>query len=288
MTGGNGIRRTAGRTWTILLIDDVGKIISFPVSKPLMAIAIVSLVLVSAVFIFSLFSSHRLRAEKDGLSHVLDRVRADLDEAEKGREKALLRLMVLEESLEQAPRENGGHDGQERKNKSTEPGASSREVTEFSEANTETRFRQDRVPLSTGMGEGHETILFEAGERVTAKDLEVWQEINEGPVFRFQFIVQRIRPRGGKVSGYTFIVLRPGEGTGESPMVIPATTLKDGKPGVFRQGQYFSIARYKFVRGTFPDVTRMDPFKTATLFVYSDQGELFAEKTFELAEIFRS
>ena len=242
MTGGNGIRRTAERTWTVLLIDDLGKIISFPVNKPLMVIAIVSLVLVSAVFIFSLFSSHRLRAEKDGLSHALDRVRADLDEAEKGREKALLRLMVLEESLEQAPRESGGH----------------------------------------------ETILSEAGERVTAKGLEVWQETNDRPVFRFQFIVQRIRPRSGKVSGYTFIVLRPGEGTGESPRVIPATTLTDGKPDVFRQGQYFSIARYKFVRGTFPDITKMDPFKTATLFVYSDQGELLAEKTFELAEIFRS
>lgn len=288
MTGGNGIRRTAGRTWTVLLIDDVGKIISFPVSKPLMVISIVSLVLLSAACIFSLFSYHRLRAEKDGLNQALDRVRADLDEAEKGREKALLRLMVLEGSLEQAPRESDGHGGQGHKNKSTEPRVSSREVTEFSEANTETRSRQDRGPLSTGTVEGHETILSEAGERVTAKDLEVWQETDDGLVFRFQFIVQRIRPRGGKVSGYTFIVLRPGEGTGESPRVIPATTLKDGNPSVFRQGQYFSIARYKFVRGTFPDVTRMDPFKTATLFVYSDQGELLAEKTFELGKIFRS
>ncbi|NVM56865.1 MAG: hypothetical protein HWN51_01920, partial [Desulfobacterales bacterium] len=124
-------------------------------------------------------------------------------------------------------------------------------------------------------------------ERLSIEKLEIWRDPETFSV-TFQFGLKNIHPEGKRIKGYTFIVLKPEEGSQEPLRSSPWTPLKDGKPTLFKRGQYFSIARFKFVRGIFPDMERIELFKTATVYVYSGTGSLLVEQVYDLDKIFRS
>ena len=64
--------------------------------------------------------------------------------------------------------------------------------------------------------------------------------------------------------------------------------MQDGQPTIYKRGQYFSIARFKYVRGTVPQIQDVERFKTATVYVYAESGDLLAEKVFDIDEILKS
>jgi len=123
--------------------------------------------------------------------------------------------------------------------------------------------------------------------RILVKHLEIWQEPGDN-AFKFQFALNKVDDESGRIAGHTFVVLKPEEGSREPVRAFPWSPMKDGKPAIFKRGQYFSISRFKFVRGKLTDVSTMNRFKTATVYVYSDTGDLLAEKVFEVGKILRS
>jgi len=140
-------------------------------------------------------------------------------------------------------------------------------------------------PVQPGKtGETEKPVVL---ENLSIEQLEIWKEIESSSV-NFQFMLKNIDPQGRKVRGHTFVVLSPEEGAQEALKVFPWTPLKDGRPAIFRKGQFFSIARIKSIRGTFPDIETTECFKAATIYVFSETGSLLLEKVYELAEILRS
>ena len=129
-----------------------------------------------------------------------------------------------------------------------------------------------------------ETVSEEALE---VDKLEIWNQSGEHSV-RFQFSLKNVSATGDKIKGYTFVVLKPGEGSSEPSRGSPWTPLEDGQPTIFKRGQFFSIARFKYVRGKIPQIQDVERFKTATIFVYTESGNLLIEKVFDVADILRS
>ena len=212
---------------------------------------------------------------------------ADLVVANKAKERALVRLMVLE----------GGGKPDEKK---PEPPPTQKPPEEMPQAE----------PPPAPIGEGTKDLASEAvepvtespstkpaesaqasqpvpSERVSVEKLEI-RHMVEGHLWEYQFIVKNIDPQGSKLKGYTFIVLEPQEGSEEPPAVSPFTPLKAGRPTIFKKGQYFSIARFKPVKGNFPGAEAIDPFETATVYVYSETGGLLLEQVFHVDEILKS
>jgi hypothetical protein len=70
--------------------------------------------------------------------------------------------------------------------------------------------------------------------------------------------------------------------------VFPSTPLENGLPSNFKDGHYFSIARYTSIQGTLREVASVGRFETATVYAYSDTGNLLVEKVFEVRNTLRS
>jgi hypothetical protein len=273
------------KSWTLLVIGELGNVLSLHLTKPLIAILAAFTVAILAFVVFFTVSYYEVRTENKSLKEDLDKAREDLVAADKAKEMALVRLMVLEGEV--TPDEKDKKPLPEEKPrkeiaKVTIPPVSLGEET------------KDVVSDSVKPVAEAPTAQPEAGDEkgavasggVLVDKLEVWQAV-ESHLLEFQFIVKNIDPKGGKIKGYTFVVLEPKEGSEEPLAVFPLTPLKDGKPAVAKKGQYFSISRFKPVSGTFPDRKTIEPFETATIYVYSEAGSLLVEQVYEIDKVLR-
>ena len=282
---GPGRAKRAPRRWTVLLIGDLGKVASFHVTRSLLLALPAFLVAILGVVTYSVVSYNFARLENRGLRRDVDRLRAELETAEKAREKALVGLTVLQDRVEQSARKESPASDQETRDAAsrvTKPGPAATASVKASEA------PKPRALSLPPTGAKKEKIASPPSlPRIVVKDLKIWQE-PESNTFKFQFVLKNIDRESGKIAGYTFLVLKPQEASEEPVRAFPWSPLKDGKPATFKRGQYFSIARFKSVRARLVDVSTISRFKTATVYVYSETGDLLVEEVFEVGKIFRS
>jgi len=323
------------RRWTVILIGDLGKIVSFQVGKPLVLGLAACLSAILCIVTYLVISYNSVSSENTQLIKDLDTLRAQLETAEKAKEKALVGLMVLEDSVKQTVRKVSPASDRKTKDVASKvtrprPAATKAAKAKTSErprpaatkaAKAKTSERPRPAATKAAKAEAPETpkpaatkaAKAEAPEtpkpaavaslptqaekekiatpvppaRILVKHLEIWQEPGDN-AFKFQFALNKVDDESGRIAGHTFVVLKPEEGSREPVRAFPWSPMKDGKPAIFKRGQYFSIARFKFVRGKLTDVSTMNRFKTATVYVYSDTGDLLAEKVFEVGKILRS
>jgi len=69
---------------------------------------------------------------------------------------------------------------------------------------------------------------------------------------------------------------------GEPLRAFPPTPLTNAKPSNFKDGHHITIARYTYVSLTLNDISAINRFKSATVYTYSDTGNLLIEKVFEV------
>jgi hypothetical protein len=117
--------------------------------------------------------------------------------------------------------------------------------------------------------------------RVSVDRLQI-RPAAEGPFLEYAFIIKNVDPQGRRMKGYTFVVLHPRQDSQAEPAVSPKTPLDGEMPANYKKGKYFSIIRFKPVEGTFPDTTAIEPFETATVYVYSETGSLLADHVYQV------
>ncbi|MES0349855.1 MAG: hypothetical protein ABUK19_03965 [Desulfobacteria bacterium] len=271
------------RSWTIVLIGDLGKIVSLHLTKPLLLASTACLALIFAVFIYSAVSYRSVRSENKALSKDLDRLSAKLRSAEETREEALVRLMLVEERAGQAAGKTVNDAEQQTKDKASQ----ATDQTPPATAGAKARAQEKPRPTLSSTAETDKVAPPTPAARVSVRNLEIWLEPNNNE-FKFKFKVQNTDRQRGKVAGYAFLVLKPKGDSGRPPRVFPVTPLKNGKPNNFKNGHHFSIARYTFVRGTLAEVSTIAPFETAKIYVYSDTGDFLLEEVFNVGGVIRS
>ena len=275
------------RRWTVLLIGDLGKIISFHVGKPLVFSLTACLCAILGVVTYSVVSYNSVRLENTQLIKDLDTLRAQLETAENAKEKALVGLMVLEDSVKQTARKAGPASDRKTKGVASKVTRPKPAATKAARAEAPETPKPAAVALLPTGAEEDKIGPPVSPARILVKNLEIWQEPDDN-AFKFQFALKNVDRESGRIAGHTFVVLKPEDGSREPVRAFPWSPMKDGKPTIFKRGQFFSIARFKFVRGTLTDVSTIDRFKIATVYVYSDTGGLLVEEVFEVAKILRS
>ncbi|OEU45480.1 MAG: hypothetical protein BBJ60_06495 [Desulfobacterales bacterium S7086C20] len=284
--------RGQSKSWTFLLVGEFGKIASFRVSKVLLLSLVVTLIVFLGYTILLTVQYDRLRGENDALRGSLHKTEDDLVSANKAKDKALVRLMLL--AKEGKP---GSKPAKEKKkkpqiakkpklviSKKTEtPAARKVDTSDTSSGKT------GPAKESTGTESSETNRLAESAvsNTVLVQEFEI-QTVNHGTSLRFKFKLENIDPQAKKITGYTFVVLEPAKGSKEPTRISPWSPLKDGRPTKIRRGQYFGIARFKYVRGTLPDIMDVSRFKNATVYVYSPAGDLLATKVYDVAIVLRS
>lgn len=214
----------------------------------------------------------------------LDKISTELVVANKAKETALVRLMVLEQEVAPDEKKDESALSQKPPERVSEepipPAPLEKETQEIVSQEVEPAAETPAAePVETS--EEKEPV---PPRIVSIEKLQIPQP-DEGGLLQYEFIVRNTDPEGSRLKGYTFVVLKPDKGSKEPPVVAPSTRLKDGNPLVSKEGQYFSIMKYKPVRGTFADTQAIEPFKTATIYVYSDNGDLLLEQVHEVDKI---
>jgi hypothetical protein len=275
-------KRKGSKSWTLLLVGELGKTSSFRLSRSTVATLMLGVATAFALMVFLTVSHFVVRSENRALKTDLGKMRADLLSANEAKEKALVRSMLEEEPV--GPDEkNDDSSHKEPSKKASEgltpsgpPGEETRVV-----ASQETKPVSEPSSAKPKTSEGLGPIL---GGSVAVEKLRI-RPVVEGHFLEYEFVVKNTDPQGRTIKGYAFVVLRPEEGSGEWPAVSPSTPLKDGRPVIFKKGQYFSISRFKPLRGTFPGAATVEPFKTATVYVYSQTGSVLVEQVHQVDKI---
>lgn len=326
------------KSWTLLVVGELGHVASFRVTVPWVAVLITGVAVVVACVAFATVSYYAVGRENRALKKHRDELRAALMAADKAKETALVRLMVLEgktkpEKKEKQKKKKDKPAPHKRPSllasKAKKPPAPAPKKTETSEAPSQGKpikkenktalhektlketsrvatapagsvsatgkaqgaaAEETKAPAEappTPSGESHEGTGAMSSESLLVENLQVWTRSEDDSV-RFQFDLKNMDSMGRKINGYAFVVFKPEEGSQEPLRASPWTPLEDGKPTIYKRGQYFSIARFKLVRGRMPQIRDVGRFKTATIYVYSETGSLLLEKEHEVNDIVRS
>lgn len=332
------------KSWTLLLVGDLGKIVSVRLSRVSLVCFLCIFAVVCTFAIVTSMTHISLRLKNRTLQDKLNRITSELLAANEAGEASRVRLMLLEgkepsvkkaQPGEQLPvasppppeaktepvkKANTGKTpaltdkkdqpaGEKQKRSAFVTAEASKTPGVASKKTDETPSRQDRTEENADSESEELTLLDEdsddehrndeddnvendPGTSFSAHDLlvdklEIWKH-EGGQAIKFQFSLKNVGDSGRKISGYTFVVLKPGEGSSEVARGSPWTPLEDGQPTIYKRGQYFSIVRFKYVRGTVPQIQDVERFKTATVYVYAESGDLLTEKVFDIDEILKS
>jgi hypothetical protein len=98
----------------------------------------------------------------------------------------------------------------------------------------------------------------------------------------YSFRVNNIIKGNNPVSGYVFAILKSDSPEESLWISDPKATLVEGIPRNFKEGEHFSIYRYKTTKGSFKNISNMKCFTMITVFVFSDTGELILKRDYKI------
>jgi hypothetical protein len=261
------------KSWQLLFVDDHGKMVSFPWINKLAVLILATLLgfMVSTLVLLVLYAGHETdRAE---LKAKLDQSERNVKELRNEMDILLAKLVLTESKIAADPdavpvqEENHGAppektpEKQEVSVKSPEEKA----VPEQKETPPPPREKEPRVVLGV-------------------TDFKIGPEAGTADVLKISFVIRNINRAVRTASGYIFIVLKQDENDPNTWFSVPAVNLLDGHPQQIKEGQFFRISRFKTVKLRIRNQMAHHLLKTASVFVYDDQGDRIFEKNFPISD----
>lgn len=303
---GKKSRPDKSKSWTLLLIGDLGKVASFKVSRFLLVgflATVVFLLVYAGVMTLGYYRMHSLKTDLEGR---LAETQAKLLAVKEDRDAAQVRLMLLGKGDPEAAKEAGevtrkesATEGKKRQtvaSKASQP-RKEKNVSEEKAAVTEDKSVKTPEPASATQApeapeaeaDSEAAVVSEdtASSSVLVTNFRIWPT-NDDTSVRYKFKLENISPKDITISGYTFVALVPGPGSDEPIRIAPWSPMEDGEPSLIKRGQYFGISRFKYVRGTLPDIRDATRFENVTVYVYSDTGKLLHKKAHPVDAALRS
>ncbi|MFH1984091.1 MAG: hypothetical protein ABIL58_19805 [Pseudomonadota bacterium] len=116
---------------------------------------------------------------------------------------------------------------------------------------------------------------------VDVEDLRVTHDV-VNHMMHAQFMLKKVDADQGAITGRTFVILKEKAAATVRWLPMPAVPLEEGRPSQVRNGRYFSISRFNIVKFSTPYDAATEAFNNAAVLVYSLQGELLMEKSFDI------
>lgn len=96
---------------------------------------------------------------------------------------------------------------------------------------------------------------------------------------RYSFLLKNKTSKNTPASGYIFLILKSERTEGDRWLADPQTTLSNGVPQNFKDGDPFFISRHKIIA---KDIKAQHVYDSAAIFVFSDDGNLVLREVFNL------
>lgn len=282
------------KTWTFLLVGDLGKTTSFEVSRFLFIALLVTIGLLVVYAVGMTVGFYRVYSLNDGLEERLAAADAERLAPQADWDVAEVRRMLQREGQPEPAKPVT-----EDKVKTPPPASEAPLVVAAKPpvsptAGEKKRERADAAPEvvtpaepAPAAAEAEEPEEETVVRKVRVESFQIWP-VNDNTAVRFKFKLENASPIDIKIRGYTFVALEPDEIEEEPVRVAPWSPLKDGEPSLIKRGQYFGISRFKYVQVTLPDVVDVTRFRNATVYVYSETGTLLHKQVWKVEDALRS
>ena len=240
------------RRWTLMFIGDRGKTITFKNFKAVVITTIVVLLMMAAVaggfyYLYQEETKKNISHQKD-----MDNLRQVITSLKNEKDILMARLVVAESRAKENLTK-------------IEPPQAEKPETKVSD----TTSRLD-LGLTGSQSEPSLTVGLE--------DFIVFYEPDMNTL-QVQYKVTNTGPKDSPVSGKTVVVLKNTDDEQNKWLALPSVPLVSGKP-TGQWGRSFSIFNFRTMRFKVNDQQGPDQFNTATVFVFSQTGDLLLEKDF--------
>jgi hypothetical protein len=95
---------------------------------------------------------------------------------------------------------------------------------------------------------------------------------------RYKFLLKN-QSEDSTVSGRIFVVLKSGDANSTSWLVFPKTALNDGTPKNYKDGDPFSISKYKIIQN---HISTNAVYDSIVIYVFSTDGSLTLKNSFNI------
>ncbi|MEE8398810.1 MAG: hypothetical protein V3S89_07380 [Desulfobacterales bacterium] len=251
LSGSRGRRK---RRWTLLFVEDRGKVISVGNVKGTMLAMIILLVGIIGTAAGFYFLHNRSEVRNSELQKALMNSEQRMMPLRNEKDVLMARLVVAEARIETLQSRNmspKGADSKKVPSRQQPPDKMAREVPAQPESIRTVAIEKFKVFYDPG-----------------ASNMET--------EFRLTNILGTEEP----VSGFIFVVFRKTEAFDDGTMVQPAVNLISGKPADIRRGRYFLISRFNVIRFKTTMESSPEDFQYATVLVYARSGELMLSEEF--------
>jgi len=232
----------ARKSWLVIIIGDDERHGPFEITRGALIRSIIGLIVVFAVITVGISwrYSRSYVTTNYRLAEELATVRQTIGLISRGKESSLAEIKGLKAEIETA-----------REKRKTLASAEKKEEKAVAAAETNPFVSLEEVQ-----------IIYDAGdEKLKVRSIIKKQSLDED-----------------RISGYLFITLNPEPGTSAFHKSSPVAELIGGVPRSYKQGEHFSIARFKHIEGVFPSISDRSKYTAVSFLVYTDDGTLRMKK----------
>ena len=252
------------KQWTILLVDDHGKLISFSRFKEavLISASIFFVAVIAAVILFFLYNNTQNDNKKlqTILSASQEKVRFL-----KNKNDILMAGLVISESKV--------NENSTKKQADKKPALADKKPALADKKPA----LADKKPV---LADEKPALADEKPAIVSVDNFNVYYDKNNN-ILNIQYIIVKKTFFNEKIAGHTVAVLKNNVVNQNEWIVLPQSDLIKGKPSG-KTGQRFIISNLKKVNFKITQIANPNQFNKATIFVFSKKGELLLEKDFPI------
>ncbi|MBW2353308.1 MAG: hypothetical protein JRF51_08800 [Deltaproteobacteria bacterium] len=246
--------------FSVMVLRGLGRVRTFNISSRLLigaGVAVGLYTVLSLVAIFHYFGDLGTRGDRLDL---LAQLEHEIEVTKKKLYGARQRLKFLEDYV-------GGAEGKDGK-QTERPGP---EMTEPAPVEGKSR-EKNLKPAERGGPSGPVVGVRNLTTRKTGNRLSV------------KFRLVKVKPDGNQTTGYIFMIASD---TASDPPRLwshPRTTLKNGEPVDYKQGQVFKVRNYRTIRGKYSFDSETETPSLLTILVYDESGRLTLRKRFPIED----
>ena len=259
--------------WTLLYIGNRGKPITL---KRFKGMVLITLLVICSIIVLAaglFFWNRSILREKNQLESQFKQQTEQNQELRHERDILLTRLVVAESralnSQDSMPVNQTDEESPEQTEQDTKHSEQNTQfvmTTAQTEDQNQVKVQPDSAPLASGLSVAVEK--FKCSVKSANNSLMV------------QFKLKNTSPDSQHVAGHAIVVLK-GEDIQQAKWVsLPGLSLVAGKPTGRQQGNAFGISNYKIMRFTASKPQSPEKFQTASVYVYTQTGELLLEQDF--------
>ena len=259
--------------WTLLYIGNRGKPITL---KRFKGMVLITLLVICSIIVLAaglFFWNRSILREKNQLESQFKQQTEQTQELRHERDILLTRLVVAEsralnsqDSLPVNQADEESPEQTEQDTKHSEQTAQFVMTTAQIEEQNQVKVQPDSIPPTSGLSVAIEE--FKLSVKSANNSLKV------------QFKLKNTSPDSQHVAGHAIVVLKGEDIQQAQWLSLPGLSLVAGKPTGRQQGNAFGISNYKIMRFTASKPQSPEKFQTASVYVYTQTGELLLEQDF--------